>query len=285
VYGCERPKQYAALLGSRSLLRQTLDRVALAIAGPRTVVVTMGSHAEYLANECFSSSGPRVLVQPEDRGTATAVLFAARWIAWRDSNATVAVFPSDHFVVDEAVFMAQVVELARAVTRHPQMIILLGAAPTGPDPEYGWIEPGERLDATTAGPIFRVRRFWEKPSSAAAQACLARGWLWNTLVLVAKVGALIDLGRQVLPSLDDRLSQIAAFLGSADEAWAIQRAYALAPKANFSHAILELCIPQLAVSRLVAGHWSDWGTPERVLAALRQAGLTPGWLSRMKQVG
>jgi mannose-1-phosphate guanylyltransferase len=165
------------------------------------------------------------------------------------------------------------------------MIILLGAAPTGPDPEYGWIEPGERLDATPAGPIFRVRRFWEKPSSAAAQACLAQGWLWNTLVLVAKARALIDLGRQVLPSLDDRLSQIVGFLGSADEAWAIQRAYALAPKANFSHAILEMCTPQLAVSRLVAGHWSDWGTPERVLATLREMGLTPGWLRRTEEVG
>jgi mannose-1-phosphate guanylyltransferase len=181
--------------------------------------------------------------------------------------------------------MAQVVELGRAVARHPQMIILLGAAPTGPDPEYGWIEPGERLDATLAGPIFRVRRFWEKPSSVAAQACLARGWLWNTLVIVAKARALIDLGRQVLPSLDDRLSQIVEFLGSADEAWAIQRAYALAPRANLSHAILEICTPQLAVSRLVAGHWSDWGTPERVLATLRQMGLTPGWLSRMEEVG
>jgi hypothetical protein len=104
-------------------------------------------------------------------------------------------------------------------------------------------------------------------------------------VLVAKAGALIDVGRQLLPSLDDRLREIAEFLGSADEAWAIQRAYALAPKANFSHAILEMCIPQLAVSRLVAGHWSDWGTPERVLATLRRMGLTPVWLSRMEEVG
>src|SRR5262245_34028214 len=285
VYGCERPKQYAALLGSRSLLCQTLDRVALAMARRRTVVVTLGSHAEYLAKEDFGSPSPRVLVQPEDRGTAAAVLFAARWIAWQDFDATVAVFPSDHLVVGEAVFMAQVVDLVRAVARRPQMIVLLGAAPTGPDPEYGWIEPGEYLDATPAGPIFRVRRFWEKPSSAAAQACLARGWLWNTLVLVGKAGTLIDLGRQVLPGLDDRLSQIAEFLGSADEAWAIQRAYALAPKANFSHAILEMCTPQLAVSRLAAGHWSEWGTPERVLATLRQLGLTPGWLSRMEEVG
>ena len=129
-----------------------------AVARPRTVVVTLGSHAEYLAEEDLGSPGPRVLVQPEDRGTAAAVLLAARWIAWQDFDATVAVFPSDHLVVGEAVFMTQVVDLARAVARHPQMIILLDAAPTGPDPEYGWIEPGECLDVTPAGPIFRVSR-------------------------------------------------------------------------------------------------------------------------------
>ncbi len=41
LYGEDRPKQYAALLGSRSLFRQTLDRVALAIPPERTVVVTL----------------------------------------------------------------------------------------------------------------------------------------------------------------------------------------------------------------------------------------------------
>ncbi|MBI1893764.1 MAG: hypothetical protein HYS14_06600, partial [Candidatus Rokubacteria bacterium] len=44
VYGEERPKQYAALIGSRSLLRQTLDRLAGVIPLERTVVVTLRSH-------------------------------------------------------------------------------------------------------------------------------------------------------------------------------------------------------------------------------------------------
>src|SRR5262245_24986085 len=51
-----RPKQYAVLTGERSLLRQTLDRTALAIPPERTVVVTTRSHAPHFARE-FSSPG------------------------------------------------------------------------------------------------------------------------------------------------------------------------------------------------------------------------------------
>lgn len=104
LYGEDRPKQYATLFGSRSLLRQTLDRVALAIPLERTVVVTLRSHAQYIAPELAGSPNPRVLVQPENRGTAAGVLFPAHWIQWRDLEATVAVFPSDHFIVKETVF-------------------------------------------------------------------------------------------------------------------------------------------------------------------------------------
>ena len=48
LYGDDRPKQYAALVGARSLLRQTLDRVGLLVPPERTVVVTLASHARYV---------------------------------------------------------------------------------------------------------------------------------------------------------------------------------------------------------------------------------------------
>ena len=106
LYGEPRPKQFAALIGTRSLLRQTLDRVALSIPPRQTVVVTRRAHAHYTAREIRGSEGPTVLAQPADRGTAAGVLFPAHWIAWQDPGAVVAVFPSDHFIVEEATFMA-----------------------------------------------------------------------------------------------------------------------------------------------------------------------------------
>jgi mannose-1-phosphate guanylyltransferase len=41
IYGEDRPKQYAALTGGKSLLRQTLERVGGLVPSDRTVVVTM----------------------------------------------------------------------------------------------------------------------------------------------------------------------------------------------------------------------------------------------------
>ncbi|MGH7350030.1 MAG: sugar phosphate nucleotidyltransferase, partial [Candidatus Rokuibacteriota bacterium] len=140
--GEDRPKQYVKLLGPRSLLRQTLDRVALGISGERIVVVTVRRHTAYIGEEfAGSSQPPYVLVQPDDRGTAAAILYAAHWIAWRDPAATVAIFPSDHFILGEATFMAHVTEVARSLERHPDRVVLLGAPPISPEGEYGWIEP------------------------------------------------------------------------------------------------------------------------------------------------
>jgi hypothetical protein len=67
VCGDDRPKQFAPLLGGRSLLRQTLDRIGLGIPLGRTLVVTHARDAAYLARELPRDEGPECLVQPEDR--------------------------------------------------------------------------------------------------------------------------------------------------------------------------------------------------------------------------
>lgn len=134
-------------------------------------------------------------------------------------------------------------EVAAFVGRHPGSIALLGARPTEAETEYGWIEPADPVALTTAGPICGVRRFWEKPLDTTARACFDRGCLWNTLVLVAKASTLLESGRQLIPNLHDRLAPIAPFAGTPDEARAIQPAYALAPKVNFSRAVSEPCSP------------------------------------------
>lgn len=278
LFGDERPKQFAPLMGPGSLLRQTLDRVARLVPPERTVVVSRSDHARYIATELAGSPPPRVLFQPANRGTGAGVLFPAHWIRQRAADATVVVFPSDHFILEERAFMAHTAEVVAFVDRHPEWLVLLGAEPTEPESEYGWINPGDRLGETKSGPIRRVRRFWEKPDTNSAQGCLAAGWLWNTFVFVAKVSRLIDAGQELLPALHERLARSCAFVGTEHEAWAIRQAYALAPTCSFSRSILEDCPPYLAVSQLPHLTWSDLGTAPRVLATLRTANIRPPWM-------
>jgi mannose-1-phosphate guanylyltransferase len=268
VFGDERPKQFCPLLGPRTLLRQTLDRVGRLIPPDRTVVVGLESHERYLAQEFGEPGGPHVLKQPASRGTAAAVLFATQWIGARDPRATVVFFPADQFIQEEGMFMEQVSDAAKFVRLHPRWMVLLGVQPDEPETEYGWIEPGERVAWTGHGPLYRVRQFREKPSKEAAQTLFVQGGLWNTLVFVAEVGALWATGRECVPSLSERIARLSAFWGSEHERWAVRQAYALAPTVNFSQAILEACTQPLAVLKVPSLTWCDLGSPDRVLKTL-----------------
>jgi mannose-1-phosphate guanylyltransferase len=282
VYGEDRPKQYAALTGGKSLLRQTLERVSVRIPSSRTVVVTMAAQQSYLAAEFgHDSPGPHVLQQPEDRGTAAAVLLAAHWIRARDSEARLVVLPSDHFVADDGLFMAQVVELLTVLEAQPERIILLGADPTEPEADYGWIELGATLPGVGRHPVYRVLRFQEKPAQAIADQLFGSGALWNTSVFAGRAATLVDAGRACLPSLHDRLARLATFLGTEHERWALRQAYELAPPANFSRAVLERSPQTLAVMRLSAVAWRDLGTPRRVIRTLDELGIHPDWLAAL----
>ena len=199
------------------MLRHTLDRVALAIPPERTVIVSQQRHADYMAAEFYRAATPHLLVQPENRGTAAGVLFPAHWIHWHDPKAIVAVFPSDHFIPDGPAFMAHARGVAAFVSRHPERVVLLGARPTEPETDYGWIEPGATLGRIGAEPIFRGRRFLEKPSLDTARTALSVGCLWNTFVFVATTATLLAEGRRALPELSDRLARIAPYAGTERE--------------------------------------------------------------------
>lgn len=276
--GDERPKQFSPLLGTRTLLRQTLDRVGRLIPLERTVVVTLQAHARYVERELGEKPRPHVLSQPESRGTAAGILLAAQWIETRDPGATLVCFLSDHLVLEEAAFMEHVAELASFVRREPRWIVLLGAPPSQPETEYSWIEPGEPVGWAGRGPVHAIQRFREKPSREAAEALLLRGSLWNTFVFAARAAVLLSAGREFTPALHDRLAPLRAFAGGEHERWALRQAYALAPTVDFSRSVLEVCPRMLAVSKLPGLSWCDLGSPERVVKMLTRLGVSAPWL-------
>lgn len=284
VCGDERPKQYAALLDKRTLLGQTLDRVGRLVPPERTVVVSGRHHGRFLESEWVRRPcSPHLLVQPEDRGTAAGVLYPAHWIAQRDPAARVAVFPSDHYVGEEDLLCAHLAGLNDFVRTRPERLVLVTARPTSPEVEYGWIERGEVVDGILGPEVRRITAFHEKPSDAEARRFMTLGFVWNTLIFVADVQTLLEIGRQCVPRVSDRLERISAFAATEDEAFAVRQAFALMPSANFSRAILEACPSILAASALPGVTWSDLGTPRRVLELIRKAKLAPPWLERYAQ--
>jgi mannose-1-phosphate guanylyltransferase len=263
LYGQARPKQYCAFLGGRSMLDHTLARAAAASGAERIITVIGAGHSRYLAQSGASLPG-RVIEQPVNRDTAAGILLPLTYVMAENPAATVGIFPSDHYIAPNARFMAHVERAYLLAQRLRNMIVLLGAVPDGPEPDYGWIEPEYEL-RTGAGPGVRlVRSFREKPAPAKAAMFHRDGYLWNTFIMFAKAEALWTLIGEMLPELRAQFDDLLRVVGTGSERDVLTRIYGTMRPANFSTRILETCADRTLVVTLEGVDWSDWGRPKRI---------------------
>ncbi|MGQ0696494.1 MAG: sugar phosphate nucleotidyltransferase, partial [Nitrospiraceae bacterium] len=218
-----------------------------------------------------------VILQPANRDTAPGIFLPLTYIRARDAQATVVIYPSDHFVYPEHRFLDSVQRAIWTAEWLPDRLALLCVSPDRLELDYGWIAPGGQLDRSSNYRIHAVRAFLEKPTAAEADAALAAGALWNTLVVVAKVETLWELGWQCFPDLIHRFDRLGAVLGTSYETKTIETIYEQTTAHNFSSELLQRMPDRIAVVEMNGVLWSDWGKPERIAHTLRQIGRQPAF--------
>ena len=266
--GHDKPKQFCTLTSDRTLLEETLDRVSGLVARERLVTIIGRDHGRFL-NGCAARAG-RVILQPAGRETAPGIFLPAAHILRADPDATVLIFPSDHFISSARAFAGCVERAAALAERRPDKIVLLGAVPDGPEQDYGWIEP-ERSWPRAAGAM-KVSRFREKPGSREAAEMFEQGCLWNTMVMAVKVRTLWDLGRSCLPEMMAVFDELLSELGTPREAAALEEAYRRLGRFNFSSQIVERVPERVMVLPMTGVEWSDLGRPARIQEIMGRLG-------------
>jgi mannose-1-phosphate guanylyltransferase len=279
VSGDDRPKQFSPLLGGRTLLGQTRLRIAERIDRDRTLFVLTSAHKPFYEKELENVPPNRMLVQPGNRGTLAAILWSLFRIVRHDEHALIVFFPSDHHYAKEDEFMTGVASAFDLAEIDEHSVILLGAAPTHPEIEYGWIEPGVTVTGPSRGSLRTVKRFWEKPSYRIARSLFERGCVWNTFVMAGRATAFLEMVREASPRLYRNFEPILALTDSAMETEAIQRIYDDLPVADFSKQVLAVSTERLAVTSIDDTGWSDLGDPHRLTTALFKNGIETPWVT------
>jgi mannose-1-phosphate guanylyltransferase len=274
-YGSDRPKQYCALIGTRSMLQQTIVRAERLIPPCRLLTVVNRQHLAYAREELSDRPSGSIIVQPCNRETGPGILLPLLHIHHRDPEAKVAIFPSDHFIREEDRFTDAVEDAVACVTAHPSLLVLLGVAPDHPEAGYGWIETGKAIGWYRGKVAYQVKRFWEKPSVQRALALYVEGCLWNTLILISQLQLLLELFQRLAPEVFNLFQRIRGAFGISREGAAVEEVYAQLPTVNFSRAILEQSHYHLAVLHVQGVYWSDWGEAERIRLDLARFGMQP----------
>jgi mannose-1-phosphate guanylyltransferase len=267
VTGKQIPKQFCPLLGTATLLEDTIHRVTLAFPSRAILTVVTHSHEDFYKSVLAGVSPETVLVQPSNRGTAAAIIYALVKHAEVNPGAIVAIFPSDHYVSDDGAFMRHIAFAVQAVSSAPSTIVLLGAESTGPEVDYGWIEAAEPL--TPAEQTFRIRRvrqFWEQPSLELARRLLHMECLWNTFVLVASLPTLLDMIIKSLPKVYAGFLEARSKPNARLEEAALTKLYQTLPSIDLSGKVLARGAKRLGVLPLNGVGWSDLDEPGRAFA-------------------
>jgi mannose-1-phosphate guanylyltransferase len=161
ITGDSTPKQFCPLVGNESMFERTRTRVSSLINADRIISVLRRTRERFYRAIVGETPSRNLVIQPENRGTAPAILYALLRVAQLDSSARVAVFPCDHFVDDDREFMRHVELAVDATDSRPELTVLLGIAPDRPETSYGWIESGESVGN---GPFFPSVNFGKSPT-------------------------------------------------------------------------------------------------------------------------
>ncbi len=262
LFGEAIPKQFCSFDGARSLLQQTIDRIAPLMPPSRVTVIVDRSQAGRARRQLAGFQGLRQIEQPCDRGTAAGVLLPLLDLLGRAPDATVLLCASDHGVVDEVSFRATIDAAQRAVVEDRSRVVLIGADADHANTDYGWIVRAGVLDAHEE--VDAVDRFVEKPAADEAAALFASGRaLWNTMVLVVKGARLLALLRERLPRLCRAMTELLRGAGSFESLRATD--YSRLPSANFSADVVAAASGLFVLALPVEAGWSDLGDEARLL--------------------
>jgi mannose-1-phosphate guanylyltransferase/mannose-6-phosphate isomerase len=254
------PKQFVPLVNEQTLFQASAKRLsgttdALSFAAP---AVLTGSDFRFIVTEQLAAIGidPGViLIEPEGRNTAPAILAAALHLMATDSEAIMLVAPSDHVVPDTEAFHAAIVKGLAAV--EAGKLVTFGIKPTHAETAYGYLELAAQPD--TSGAAVDLKQFVEKPDATRAAEMLAAGtFMWNAGIFLFKAKDIVATFAEHAPGLT---APVSAAVDAAQVDLGFLRldptAWAQAEDISIDYAVMERAANLSIVP--FDGGWSDLG--------------------------
>ena len=271
------PKQLLNIVGSDTMLEQTMARLTPLFPASRQWVVTNSEQAAAVRQQLPRVPRSHILAEPVGRNTAAAIGLAAAHLLHgglgKQNDAIMAVLPADHYIGKPARYL-KIVRAALHVAHANGTLVVLGIPPSHPETGFGYIERtrGKALDAEGV-PVFSVRRFTEKPALKLARKYVSSGrYFWNAGMFFWRVSTFLGDLEKFLPKTHDALMRLAGEIGTSRYARTLARVYPQLENISVDYAILEpatsrAAAPSVFVLPAEVG-WSDIGSWDAVYELL-----------------
>jgi mannose-1-phosphate guanylyltransferase / mannose-6-phosphate isomerase len=269
------PKQLLPLVGKRTMLQDTVARVAGLPSLAAPIVVCNESHRFTVAEQMREqgTTPQAIILEPVGRNTAPAVAVAAlvaldrarKGKAGGEADPVLLVLPADHVIRDVPAFHAAVAAGREAA--EAGKLVTFGVVPDRAETGYGYIRR-----AAGNGPAFPVQQFVEKPDAETARRYVDSGeYYWNSGMFMFRARVfLAELERHAPAMLSACEDAVAAASRDLDFTRLPSQEFGACPSDSIDYAVMEKTAAAVVVP-LDAG-WSDVGSWSALQDALPRDG-------------
>jgi mannose-1-phosphate guanylyltransferase/mannose-6-phosphate isomerase len=267
------PKQLLKLVSSKTMVEETLDRLAPLCKKGRVkpLIITGKQIAAQMAKVLAGKAEYDIIVEPEGKNTAPAILLAADWIEQKYGPAVMLIVSADHDIRPRSAYISAVKTAVDYASKNDALVVF-GIKPTRPECGYGYLHLGKKLGESAHAAVHTVQAFVEKPSPEKARKFVKqKSYLWNSGMFVWRTSVILDefaalqpaLYANVVPARVKKFSKIA-----------IDTFYRACEKISIDYGIMEHSSKVAAVVGNFS--WDDIGSWESVgrVQGSDAAGLT-----------
>ncbi len=277
------PKQLLNIIGERTMLQQTVERLRPAFPMSRLWVVTNDEQVAAVRRQVPGLPASRILSEPIGRNTTAAIGLAAMHILQKSGDALMAVVPADHYIAQPARYR-RVVRAALHVAARDENLVVLGIPPSRPDTGFGYLERAHASARVGGLPVYAVRRFTEKPAPALARRYVAsRRYYWNAGMFFWRASTFLRNLEKFLPATHRALMSLAKSVGTSRYRAALRRIYPRLENISVDYAVMEPATRQKGEPRVFVlpakVGWSDigsWAAVYELLAQRTGENVSPG---------
>lgn len=233
------PKPFIPLFGEKTMIQDTVGRIARFIPSEKILVVLSPHHLAVAREQLPQLPESNFVVEPVGKDTAACIGLASLHVERMAGDARVVILAADHRIRDEDSFVRDVSGAINFIGDH-NCIITIGIRPVRPDTGYGYIERGEELGRFHDQAFYQVLRFVEKPDLSRAESYITSGrHYWNSGMFIAKNKTIQEEIEAFMPELWEGLQRIRQAWGR-DEADEVMRGeFDRFRKISFDYGVLE----------------------------------------------
>ncbi len=231
------PKQLLKLISTKTMIEETIDRVASLCKKPvKPLIITGKAIAQRMRELLPSTCNYDCIMEPEGKNTAPAILLASAWIERKYGPAIMVILSADHDIRPRTSFISAVRTAVRFAASNDTLVIF-GIRPNRPECGFGYLHIGETIVSTPHVKVCKVKQFIEKPSREKAQQFTKqKSYLWNSGMFVWKTSVILHEFRTLLPDL---YAHTAAVIKQDFSQTAINRFYRDCYKISIDYGIME----------------------------------------------